>query len=325
MPARKNKRGRFKAGLKRFLGTRVVHPTAEKHFRSKSPDWNKFDKGMESDRFRKSVMQDPRADQKLRKFVAIQDRLMKHDGPSINVMSTRGTGDSYEVQYHKDLGRYMCTCPDFKYKQGLNKGECKHIKAVKAEGGLKTSSSEETMKDVFMSAFYDELEKVAFAGAFFDELEKIANDDLSLKEKVLRGIDTARPYLQSAVRGAVPGTLMGSAIGALKRGQKWGGGGKATLIGMGVGAGLGLADQALDDLSERRKYKKLLSSYQEKNSSMAGDLRRFYVGGATFPTELSKGQSVQRLKSSQGVGRFKNMTTNKMVKDYGPTIKQQVQ
>lgn len=320
MPARKKQKGRIRAGLKRFLGMRTVHPTAEKHFRAKNPDWDRFDQGLQSGKFRKAVMQDPRADSKLKKFVAVQGRVMNHKGPAISVMSTRGTGDSYEVQYHKDLGRYMCTCPDFKYSSGLNKGECKHIKAVKAEGGLKTSADEEAMKDVFMSAFHDELQKVALVGGFFDELEKIAADDLSIKEKLLSGIDKIRPYAQSAVKGAIPGTIMGGAVGALRGSQ----GAKMPLIGMGIGAGLGLADQALDDLAERRKYKKLLTSYHEKSSSMAGDLRRTHVGGARPPTELSKGPSVQRFKESRNVARFGGMTTRKSVKDYGPTIKQQV-
>jgi predicted nucleic acid-binding Zn finger protein len=322
MPAEKKQKGRFRAGLKQFFGTRTVHPTAEKHFKSKDPDWNKFDRGLESAKFRNAIIQDPRADTKLKKFVAIQGRVMKHQGPSMNVMSTRGTGDSYQVQYHKDLGRYMCTCPDFKYSKGLAKKDCKHIKAVKAEGGLKTSADEEAMKDVFMSAFHDELEKVALVGGFFDELEKIAKDDLSIKEKMLRGVDTARPYFRKAVSGAVPGTLLGSAVGALSgRGAA---SPRYTLAGMGIGAGLGMADQALEDLSERRKYKKLLQSYHEKESSMAGDLRRTHVGGAKMPTELSKGPAVQRFKESRNVGRFGGMTTRKSVKDYGPTVKQQV-
>jgi len=318
MPERKP--GRFSAGLKRFLGTRVVHPTAEKHFRSNSPDWNTFDASLGSEKFRKSVMQDPRADATLKKFVAVQGRVMNHEGPSMMVMSTRGTGDSYEVQYHKDLGRYMCSCPDFKYSKGLNKGECKHIKAVKAEGGLKTSSSEEAMKDVLMSAFYDELEKTAFAGAFFDELEKLAQDDMSIKDRLLKGIDTARPYFRRAGQLAIPGTIVGGAVGAIRGSH----GAKMPLIGMGVGAGLGLLDKGLEDLSEQRKYRKLLQSYQEKKSSMAGDLRRSFVGGAAFPTEESKSPAVQRFKTSSNVGRFGGMTTNKSVKDYGPTVKQQV-
>jgi hypothetical protein len=320
MPAGKSQKGRLKAGLKRFLGTRTFHPTAEKHFRAKAPDWNKFEQGLGSSKFRKAITQDPRADTKLKKFVTIQGRLLNHDGPAMQVMSTRGTGDSYEVQYHKDLGRYMCTCPDFKYSKGLAKRDCKHIKAVKAEGGLKTSADEEAMKDVFMSAFHDELQKVAFVGGFFDELEKIAGNDLSIKEKVLRGVDKARPYLQRAGQLAVPGTIVGGAVGALRQSK----GAKMPLIGMGVGAGLGLVDQALEDLSERRKYKKLLSSYHEKASSLAGDLRKTHVGQANPPTELSKAPITERFKEARNVGRFGSMTTNKTVKDYGPTIKQQV-
>jgi len=130
----------LKAGIQSLLGLRPTDARAESHFKSKKPDWNKFDSAVESPGFRKAVLADPRSDKKLRQFTTMQGKIKGFDGDRTKVLSSKGD-KSYSVQYHKDIGRFSCTCPDFKYKRTFDKGgECKHIKQVKGSGGLKTST-----------------------------------------------------------------------------------------------------------------------------------------------------------------------------------------
>jgi len=58
------------------------------------------------------------------------------------------------------------------------------------------------------------------------------------QEKTIRPFAVARPYVASAAKGAVPGSIIGTVLGGGKAG-------KMTLIGAGVGAGLGTLDAAL--------------------------------------------------------------------------------
>lgn len=129
----------LKAKLQGALGMRPTDPVAEKHFKSTKPDWNKFESALDSPKFRQAILKDPRADKKLKQFTAMQGRIQDYDGEAAKVLGSSGT-KSYDVQYHKDIKRYTCTCPDFKYKQTFDPaGECKHIKQIKNSGGLKTS------------------------------------------------------------------------------------------------------------------------------------------------------------------------------------------
>lgn len=129
----------LKAGFQAMLGTRHTDRSAERHFKAKKPNWDKFDKALSRPAFRKAILQDPRADKKLRKFTAMQGRIRDYDGPVVKVMGSNGD-KSYDVQYHKDIKRYTCTCDDFKYKKAITGGDCKHIKRVKREGGMKIST-----------------------------------------------------------------------------------------------------------------------------------------------------------------------------------------
>lgn len=127
----------FRAHFQRVFGSRPTDPDAERHFKAKSPDWGRFNERIVDKGFREAVSKDPRADARLRKFVRMQGRIREYRGPEQLVTSSQGD-KRYSVQFHKDIGRYTCSCPDFKYKKGLTRGgECKHIRQVKREGTLK--------------------------------------------------------------------------------------------------------------------------------------------------------------------------------------------
>jgi len=130
----------FKARLQSALGMRPTDSAAEKHFRADKPNWAGFDQNLERKSFRKAVLADPRADSKLKKFVATQAKIRQHSGPEAKVMSSTGKG-GYSVQRHRD-GTYTCTCPDFKYRRTFDGKPCKHIKGVTSSGGLKVASIE---------------------------------------------------------------------------------------------------------------------------------------------------------------------------------------
>ena len=128
----------FKARLQSALGMRPTDSAAEKHFRADKPNWAGFDQNLERKSFRKAVLADPRADSKLKKFVATRAKIRQHSGPEAKVMSSTGKG-GYSVQRHRD-GTYTCTCPDFKYRRTFDGKPCKHIKGVASSGGLKTAA-----------------------------------------------------------------------------------------------------------------------------------------------------------------------------------------
>jgi len=132
-----------------------------------------------------------------------------------------------------------------------------------------------------ISSFYDQLQKIAMTEGFLSELDKLAVSE-DTKKKVLKGVDRARPYAYRAVMGAIPGAIVGDKLFPGKHGGR---------IGLALGAGVGLADRALEDLSEQRKYRKLLTSYQEKKS---------YVTRAIG--EASKKYALSSLRASQRVG-----------------------
>lgn len=112
------------------------------------------------------------------------------------------------------------------------------------------------------NAFVDQLEKCAMTFAFFDELERLekqANQPKpkNLQEKVLMGIDRARPYGYRAAMGAVPGVVVGNVFG----------GRRGAAIGGTIGAGVGFADRYLEDQADKsRKMRRLLASYKERLS-----------------------------------------------------------
>jgi len=174
-----------------------------------------------------------------------------------------------------------------------------------------------------LAAFFDQQEKIAMTFGFFDELRKVAARELTGKEKVLKGIDTARPYAHRAMIGALPGAVLGTAAAHMRRTKPLHGRlGALPVLGAALGAGGGLADKYLENRSDdSRRMRRLLSSYQEKSSSLSGDLRRTHVGGARPPTEDSKVEASRLLSSSQSIGRFGNAASNRSIAEVGPKVK----
>jgi len=124
-----------------------------------------------------------------------------------------------------------------------------------------------------LEAFYDQQEKIAFTQGFFTEMGKLSSRELSTREKALTTVDKIRPYAYRAAMGALPGAVIGGALTKSKIGPR---------IGLGLGAGIGVADKALEDLSAKnRKYRKLLSSYQDDlGPKVAGaGFGRKFIGG----------------------------------------------
>jgi hypothetical protein len=132
--------------------------------------------------------------------------------------------------------------------------------------------------------------------AFVDEYEKIALD--TEEKRLLKGVDSVRPYAYRGLMGAVPGAVLGSSMFASKA---------APRIGALVGAGIGVADKALEDLAAKRKYKKLLTSYRDDLSTKVSSpytlFERKHVGG-TVTRGLTDHQAEKKLKKSKDNARF---------------------
>ena len=170
-----------------------------------------------------------------------------------------------------------------------------------------------------LAAFFDQQEKIAMTYGFFDELSKLAEKELSRGEKALSAVDTARPDAHRAMVGALPGAVIGTALGHLRKSGKPG---AVPAIGALIGAGAGMGDLALERMAKKnRKFKKIMTSYNEKSSAMAGDLRQLHVGEAKPPTEDSKIVAARNLSSAQSVGKFNNAASNRSIAEVGPKIK----
>lgn len=114
-----------------------------------SPAWKDFKKKLRSKSFVEAVKQDPRADDKLKRYSEANGlHLRARNVPSFPVPSQSKAG-SYTVKYHPSVGRYSCNCGDWvharSHQTGKTKQDCKHIWLVKNE--LKISGTDvESMK-----------------------------------------------------------------------------------------------------------------------------------------------------------------------------------
>lgn len=55
---------------------------------------------------------------------------IKRERGKFTVESETHRGVLYEVKYSKMLHRYICGCPDFRYRKFEQGKDCKHIKAI---------------------------------------------------------------------------------------------------------------------------------------------------------------------------------------------------
>lgn len=180
---------------------------------------------------------------------------------------------SYDVEWDSERKRLTCTCPDYKYiRDNKIGGTCKHIR--KALKGMsrheKRRIVQETQRQVGPvkeSAYVGVpemdietiLDPAMFAQLQFHFLSKTAGEKEREKEpistKMLKLVDKVRPYAYRGAMGAVPGAVLGNAIA--------GKGGART--GALIGGAVGVSDKALENLSKKRKFSKILKTYKEES------------------------------------------------------------
>jgi hypothetical protein len=111
---------------------------AEKHFENPDPNWNTFEKNLKKKTFQKVVEKDPRADDKLKRYVENYGGFLTSKQVSSKVVS-KDSGQPYTI---KELpgGRLACSCKNWQYRRSVDGGDCKHITAL-VEGKMKTKTS----------------------------------------------------------------------------------------------------------------------------------------------------------------------------------------
>lgn len=110
---------------------------AEKHFENPDPNWKTFERNLKGKTFQKVVENDPRADDKLKRYVENYGGFLTSKQVSSKVTSP-DSGKEYVI---KELpgGRLGCSCGNWQYRRSVDGGDCKHIRAL-TEGKVKTSS-----------------------------------------------------------------------------------------------------------------------------------------------------------------------------------------
>lgn len=161
----------------------------------------------------------------------------------------------------------------------------------------------------------------------------------SRKERALNAMIKVRPWVSSAVMGAIPPAV---AANFLIPATKEPGIARKSKIIAGIaalGAGAGVADKALKRWAQKNKRRKAAQEVltQEKVSSAEGaavmrkvaafaaDLRRLGMGGVrrpAFPTEDSKRTAFGMLRNSSKPGSFGAKTEPKHLIKPGPSIQQ---
>lgn len=109
----------------------------DSHF-SLNPQWKSFKKKLRSGSFLEAVRQDPRADDKLKRYSEANSRHLRARGvPTFPVMSQSGSTKDYLVKYHADLDRFSCNCGDWvhakSHQTSKSSQDCKHIRHVRTQ------------------------------------------------------------------------------------------------------------------------------------------------------------------------------------------------
>jgi hypothetical protein len=101
---------------------------AEKHFESADPNWNRFEKNLKLKTFQKVVAGDPRADDKLKKYVDNFGGYLTSKKITAKIVSP-DSGKPYVI---KEIpgGRLACNCGNWQYRKSVDGGDCKHIEAI---------------------------------------------------------------------------------------------------------------------------------------------------------------------------------------------------
>lgn len=132
----------MRPGFFSFLKTAAVEAQPQhndfldEHF-SINPRWKDFKKKLRYPSFVEAVKQDTRANEKLKRYSEANAKHVQAKGvPTYKERSDSGRG-SYTVKYHPDVDRYSCNCGDWvharSHQEDGTKGDCKHIKRVKAQ------------------------------------------------------------------------------------------------------------------------------------------------------------------------------------------------
>jgi uncharacterized protein YycO len=113
---------------------------AEKHFNAESKDWDKFTRALKSPAFEQSAAAHPGADEKLKRYVAAMGDLKQAPkwATLAKAPSQSNSKKSYALKQLPD-GRVGCTCADWRYRQSVSGGDCKHVTMFKTKGKKKLS------------------------------------------------------------------------------------------------------------------------------------------------------------------------------------------
>lgn len=160
-----------------------------------------------------------------------------------------------------------------------------------------------------------------------------AKKDESIGKKAIRGAVSARPWVSSGVKGAIPAAIVSNFLipATSQKGLKY----KSRIVSgaAALGAGVGVADKALKDWARKnprtdvaRALKKQEgAATMRKAAAMAADLRMKGLGDVKrppFATEDSKRFSFNQLKNAKAPGYFTTQTQPKHLRRPGPSIQQ---
>jgi hypothetical protein len=159
------------------------------------------------------------------------------------------------------------------------------------------------------------------------------------REKAIGAAATARPWIKSGIKGAIPAAVAANFLIPATE-QPWlRRKSKAVAATTLIGAGLGVADKALQDWAARHKRtslgKEILKTSEaeyevprhqlliRKVASLAGDLRMKGLGGVKrppFPTEDSKRFASNLIDRAKKPGDFSGYSKPKTLLKPGPSI-----
>lgn len=169
--------------------------------------------------------------------------------------------------------------------------------------------------------------------SFFDELTKIAAED-STRTKAIRAGVSARPWIGSAVKGAIPAAVATNFLipATSEKAMKH----KSRIVAAAglLGAGAGVADRALKRWAQKHPRSRAARELKKQGSAIrkvaamaasSADLRMHGIGGVKrppFSTEGSKKFSFQQLQNAKAPGHFTTHTQPKHLRRPGPSISQ---
>jgi hypothetical protein len=126
----------------------------DEHF-SLSPQWKTFKNKLRSKSFLETVKQDPRSDDKLKRYSEANSKHLRARGvPTFPVMSQSGDTKDYTIKYHADIDRFSCNCGDWihsrSHQAAKTSQDCKHIRHVKTQLKYSGKNPEDLVKQAAM-------------------------------------------------------------------------------------------------------------------------------------------------------------------------------